>query len=110
MLYQAPLVDHDFSAQRVDWGVQLTGTSRELLDTSKRSAQSEARAFLETFLSDGPKPQKEVREAADAFCHSWATIRLAQEKLGIKPKKNGKAWYWELPPNLSTLGGKWTSH
>jgi putative DNA primase/helicase len=104
-LFQAPLPDDDFSAQRVDWGVQIHGSARELLNAGKRSAQAEAAGFLNKFLADGPKPQREIKEAADAFCHSWATIRLAQAKLGIKPYKNGKAWLWELPPKFSTFAG-----
>jgi hypothetical protein len=102
-LYQAPLPDHDFSAQRVDWGPQLKGSARELLNAAKRSAEAEAVAFLTTFLADGPKPQKEVKTAADAHCHAWMTIRRAQLRLGIKPKQVGKAWLWELPPKPNTF-------
>jgi hypothetical protein len=96
-LHQAPLPDYDFSAQRIDWGVRLIGSARELLNATKRSAQAEATAFLTTFLADGPKPQREVIEAAEAHCHTWPTIRRSQTKLGIKPQKTGKAWCWELP-------------
>src|SRR5262249_1544102 len=60
-LYQAPLPEHDFLAQRVDWGVQIQGSARDLLNATKRSAQSEATAFLTNFLADGPKPQREVK-------------------------------------------------
>jgi hypothetical protein len=102
-LFQAPLAGHDFSAQRVDWGVQLKGSARELLNASKRSAEAEAVAFLTTFLSDGPKPQREIKDAAEAHSHSWATIRRAQKKLDIKPQKLGKAWLWELPATMSTF-------
>jgi putative DNA primase/helicase len=100
-LYQAPLPDHDFSAQRIDWGKQIKGLARELLNAAKRSAEAEAAAFLTTFLAAGPKPQREIKEAAEAHCHSWATTRRAQKKLGIKPQKNGKDWHWEMPPELS---------
>src|SRR5262249_50725613 len=86
-LFQAPLPDFDFSAQRIDWGVRLTGPAQDLLNTNKHSAQTEVAIFLKTFLADGPKPQREVKEAADAYSHSWGTVRIAQEKLGIKPWK-----------------------
>ena len=33
----------------------------------------------------------------EAHGHSWATVRRAQQKLGIKPLKTGKAWAWQLP-------------
>jgi hypothetical protein len=102
-LFQAPLPDHDFSAQRVDWGAQLKGSARDLLSAAKRSAQAEAAAFLTAFLSDGAKPQREVKEAAEAHCHSWGTIRLTQKKLGIKPAKSGKSWLWALPVQVNTF-------
>jgi hypothetical protein len=101
-LFQALLVGYDFSAQRVDWGVQLKGAARELLDTTKQSAQAEASEFLANFLANGPIPQRDVKVAAEAHCHSWATVRRAQQKLGIKPKQHGKAWLWELPSTVST--------
>lgn len=103
MLFQAPIIGHDFTAQRVDWGVQIRGSARELLDAKKRSAQAEAVAFLSTFLADGAKPQREVKEAADAYVHTWGTVRLAQKKLGIKPYRNGKAWLWQLPSTSEAL-------
>jgi hypothetical protein len=101
-LHQAPLPEHDFSAQRVDWGKQLNGSPRELLNADKRSAHAEAKAFLTTFLADGPKQQREVREAAEAHCHSWGTVRNAQKELGIKPQQRDKAWWWQLPPTANT--------
>jgi hypothetical protein len=104
-LYQTLLPGYDFSAQRVDWGKQLKGSARELLNATKRSAQAEAAAFLTTFLGESAKPQREVKEAAEAHCHSWGTIRLAQKQLSIRPKKNGKAWVWALPDGPSTFNG-----
>jgi hypothetical protein len=102
-VYQAPLPDRDFTAQRVEWGRQLRGSPRELLNATKQSAQADAGTFLAAFLADGPKPQREIRDAAEAHCHSWATIRRAQEKLAIKPHKDGKVWCWALPERLSTF-------
>jgi putative DNA primase/helicase len=102
-LFQAPLPGHDFSAQSVDWGKKLTGSARELLNATKRSAEAEATAFLTTFLANGPAPQPEIKAAAEAHCQSWATIRRAQKTLGIKPQKNGKGWSWELPAPANTF-------
>lgn len=102
-LFQAPLVGYDdFSAQRIDWGSRLTGPARELLDTTKQSAQAAAEEFLATFLADGPRPQREVKDAAEAHCHAWRTVQRAQQKRGIASRKEGKAWVWELP-SLATL-------
>ena len=98
-LFQAPLPEHDFSAQRVQWGKQLIGSARELLDTTtKRSAKNDAADFLKTFLSDGAKRQPVVKEAADAHGISWSSIRRAQNDIGIKPKEEDTGWWWELPP------------
>ena len=97
-LFQAPLLGYDdFFAQRVDWGAKLTGSPRELLDATKRSAQAEAAAFLREQLVAGAKPQRELQEAAVAFGHSWGTVRLAQKALGIRPKRDRKVWVWSLP-------------
>ena len=102
-LFQAPLpAPYDFAAQRVQWGAQLKGSAQELLEGAKRSAEGEAAAFLSQFLSKGPKKQREVKDAADAHCHSWPTIRRAQKKLGIKPTQEGRHWHWALPGDLST--------
>jgi len=103
-LFQAPLVGYDdgFFAQRVDWGPQLKGPARELLNATKRSAQAEAANFLTTFLANGPVPQREVKAAAEAHCHSWGTVRLAQKSLGIRPYQEGRIWLWQLPSPIST--------
>ena len=39
----------------------------------------------------------DIKKAAEAHGHAWATIRRAQLDLGIKPVKVGKAWHWKLP-------------
>lgn len=97
-LYQAPLPDHDFSAQRIAWGNILTGSPKDLLDGNRRSAQAEAASFLTEYLKDGELPAKDIKEAAEAHGHSWATVRRAQVKLGIKPRQAAKnKWLWQLP-------------
>ena len=103
-LHQEPLRDLDFSAQRVNWGARLTGSPRELLSAQKQSAEAEASGFLREFLTAGALPQREVKEAAEAHGHSWATIRRAQAKLKIKPVKTPKGWCWEMPPSMSRFG------
>jgi hypothetical protein len=99
-LFQAPLVERDFFAQRVAWGAKLNGSPRELLNAEKQSAEAKAARFLREFLDVGPKLQREIKVAADAHGHAWATVRRAKEKLGIKPVKDevkDGAWSWELP-------------
>jgi hypothetical protein len=96
-LFEAPLPDHDFSAQRVDWGKRLTGSARELLNAEKRSAEGSAEAWLRDLLAAGPQRQKDVKDAAEAHCHAWRTVERAKTKLGVVSYQEGKAWIWALP-------------
>jgi hypothetical protein len=96
-VYQAPLQDHDFTAQRIEWGKRLTGSARDLLNAQKKSAESSAEAWLREFLATGPQPQRDVKAAAEAHGHAWRTVERAKTKLGIKPYQEGKAWIWALP-------------
>jgi hypothetical protein len=97
---QAPLVDHDFSAQRIAWGARLTGSPRELLNAERQSAEAEVAKFLRETLATGLMPQRDIKDAAEAHGHSWRTIRRAQQVLNIKPTKDGKGpWCWTLPPD-----------
>lgn len=89
-------------ASRVQWGERIEGSAREILAQADadpeqgggvlRAAQDWLRAFLEE-----PKPMREVRMAADAFGHSWATVRRAQRGLGVESRKAGAMWVWHLP-------------
>jgi putative DNA primase/helicase len=55
--------------------------------------------WLVNLLSDGPRPVKEIRQQASVAGLSWATVRRAQESLGIVPQKMSweEGWVWELP-------------
>ena len=55
--------------------------------------------WLVNLLSDGPRPVKEIRQQANVAGLSWATVRRAQENLGIVPRKKSfdQGWVWELP-------------
>jgi putative DNA primase/helicase len=94
------------------------------------SAASEAEEFLQRVLAGGPVAAAEIkREAQDAGL-SWATVRRAQGRLGIRPVRRAESgdglaahgrWFWSLPesvrpkvltepltcssPDMSTLGG-----
>src|SRR5262249_45014432 len=56
-LFNAPVPDHDFSAQRVDWGQMLEGSARELMEIEtpddEAGAAEDARAFLLEQLRGG---------------------------------------------------------
>jgi putative DNA primase/helicase len=105
-VYQALLPDQpdrEWFVQRIDWGKRLKGSPRELLNAEKRSAQGGAAAFLKEFLAAGEKPQREVKAAADAHCHAWATVRRAKQDLGIMSRKDGDVWLWKLPDQSSAF-------
>jgi hypothetical protein len=58
-----------------------------------------AAKWLIEFLKDGPKPVTEIRQEAQAAELHWATVRRAQDTLGIVPKKKtfSGGWEWGLP-------------
>jgi putative DNA primase/helicase len=90
----------------VSWGASVSGTARDILAAAEATegngeatVRREAEDFLLDFLMDGPKPAKECKAAAAAAALSWATVRRAQDKLGIKPSKDSMTggWTWSLP-------------
>jgi putative DNA primase/helicase len=96
----------DIVASVVSWGASVSGTAREILagaeagtDREGSGALREATDFLLDLLIDGPKPAKECKAAAAEAALSWATVRRAQDKLGIKPSKDSMTggWTWSLP-------------
>ena len=70
--------------------------------------------WLAIQLSGGPLPSREVENRARDKGLSWASVRRAQERLGIKATKDGYsgAWLWGMPDKtegahniqLSTFG------
>lgn len=62
----------------------------------------DAEAFLLDLLAAGPMPAKQVQAEAKEALLAWRTVRRAQERLGIQPRKVGRpgapqAWLWGLP-------------
>jgi hypothetical protein len=62
----------------------------------------DAEAFLLDLLAAGPLPAKQVQAEAREALLAWRTVRRAQERLGIQPRKVGRpgepqAWLWALP-------------
>jgi hypothetical protein len=103
-LFSAPVPGCDFSAHRVGWGKALEGNARSLMEVEEPDTTSGAREEAKEFLLEqphgGPVPTKELQSAARAYSHSWATVRRAQQEMGIVVRKvpNGP-WTWELPPD-----------
>jgi hypothetical protein len=66
--------------------------------SSKDSAIDDAIHFLELTLYNGAVHVRAIKEAASAGAGpSWATIRRAQAKMGIKPYQTNMGWFWALP-------------
>jgi putative DNA primase/helicase len=67
-----------------------------------RSELDDAKRFLRALLEEGPVSSKEIRADAEGAGHAWATIRRAQQALGIEAHKVGLrgGWVWELPPKM----------
>lgn len=84
------------------WGQAIEGSARELLaenETDKDSSEvDEAEQFLRELLVSGAMTSGEVKSESIDAGHTWATIRRAQKRLGIKPKKSGMKgkWFWNL--------------
>jgi putative DNA primase/helicase len=96
----------DIIASVVSWGATVEGSARDILAEAEAvpnreagGALQEATDFLLDLLADGPKSAKECKSAATDAAQSWAAVRRAQNKLGIKPRKDGMTggWNWSLP-------------
>jgi putative DNA primase/helicase len=67
----------------------------------ERTQTDEAVEFLRVELADGPKPAKEVDEAARMAGITEKPLRRAKDHLGVKSERHGfgkeGAWVWCLP-------------
>lgn len=87
------------------WGGESTMTERDLVDragsTDEHAEKTEAVAWLQAYLQDGPKDAGEGHKDAKNAGISVQQLRTARVKLGIKPENSGfgsdKKWYWQLP-------------
>ncbi len=64
---------------------------------SEATARSEARDFLTDELSSGAVPTIELKKRAEDAGLSWPTVERAKKQLGIRARKRGASWQWELP-------------
>lgn len=100
-------LESGIETSRIEWEPEpVTITADEALSASVRRQENsqieEAKRFLSELLDNIARPSSEVKAEAEEAGYSWATIRRAQEELGIKPKKetyNG-GWIWRLPNDL----------
>lgn len=61
----------------------------------------------QTLLGERSRPTKDVKAEAEAAGLSWATIRRAKDRLGIKAKREGYGingqWVWVSPLGFSKV-------
>jgi putative DNA primase/helicase len=102
-------------ATHIDWGSAVEGAAVTTLtkletvrDKDQLSALEEAEDFLLEQLSDGPVQQTKLFSEAEEQEISKSTLRRAQKKLGIKPKREGFEnghWVWALPSGSAPIEG-----
>jgi hypothetical protein len=59
--------------------------------------------WLSQFLSEGPRPAKDVLETGEARGFSNKRVRTAKRKFSVVAKEVGKAWFWCLPADVHKL-------
>jgi len=87
---------------RLVWGGTSDLVAGDLLGEctpEQQSAVEEAAEFLEEVLSGGAQSSKDVKEQAGARGISFATLRRAQDRLGVIKRPSGfqRSWLLELP-------------
>lgn len=88
------------------WREPIEGPARELLAKADPCRDPEEKSALDEatdLLSDGKVPVVDIRKKAEVVGISWATVRRAKDRLGIKPDKGGlkDGWRWGLPARVS---------
>jgi hypothetical protein len=93
-------VAEGISAPRVQWGEVVAGNADDVMAAAKprpAAALSMAVAFLRAQLADGPKPTREVNQAAREFPISEKTLARAKEELHVISEQTKAGWMWRLP-------------
>lgn len=90
----------------LDWIGQKQVSAQEILDFgashSSASQLEIALDLLYSLLQFGPKPQRDIMVAARKNCISEKTVRRAADRIGIRSRRIGDAyWAWELPKGVS---------
>jgi len=57
-----------------------------------------AKDYLLDALANGPKAAAELKSQREARAISASTLDRARKELGIATVKQGKIWFWSLPP------------
>jgi hypothetical protein len=91
-------------ALRVVWQGPVEQTAASLLAARqdaerppRRDLLGAARAYLEATLAAGPRPAREVLEAAERAGLGVRTLRRAKAEMGVVALKRGAEWWWAIP-------------
>ncbi len=93
------VVADGISTSAVVWsGAPVTISADEALAAAAKKATSGAVDFLQQLLSEGPMDQTEIVRLGEEAGYSKKALRIAREKLGVTPKKEGFGakgkWVW----------------
>ena len=83
---------------KLEWLGTVEVTADEFLEDggAKIGKLESAKKFLNEFLADGAKPQKEVMEAAESLNFGNRTLKSAKAALRIKSVRVNDEWLWKL--------------
>ena len=94
-------LNDEIETSRVEWGKPTSVTAVEALghddDVENKSAVDDAEDWLRTQLSVGTQKVEDLKKLAKSEEISWASIRRAQKRIGIKPEQRAGGWDWSLP-------------
>jgi hypothetical protein len=108
-LEQRLIGDKQIVAPAITWeSEKITRTANEILAASdnapeRQSACDEASDWLSEFVANGEIDVKTIRSQAQAAGLTWATIRRAKDRLGIRAERRSEGgggegkWVWRLP-------------
>jgi hypothetical protein len=96
------LLDDQSEAPKLKIVGTSTVSAADLLDAPSeemRTERDEAIEFLAAELADGPRPAKEIKQAASAANIFERTLKRAKADLGVTSTKDGLngGWRWRLP-------------
>jgi hypothetical protein len=99
--------DATYECARVEWLGSSKFTADNLYESQnseEKSLSDEAKEWLEEFLSQGGMDKATIQREAQKLGISVKSLRLAREKLGITPKRQGSGTshtsMWALPTSL----------
>ena len=90
---------------RVEWEAAPVLITIDDLDNDSDTPRSEAKAWLEGILKNGPVSSRDIlkQAKADGICEK--TLRTAKKELGIKSDRVRDYWSWRLPEEKSNPNG-----